>query len=614
MNEAARRRFSSIAVISVALFSLAFFWARVEILSFRVADTGAITWEIRDEDDPAPGYYRVVKVRAHAPAAQAGLRPDDRVLTDPGLGLASTDCWLFIQCYIYLPRLTPSDALFGHWFVPRKMLHAETVQVQRGKHLFFAKIEPASKTYPVRLSVTLITRLLVYSVFVILGAWVVVLRPGLMTWALFAFCLSVTPGPNIGGWEVFEPYLVPLPVWHAAHIFSWLTTNLGQALPFFVLRFPNDSSPGWRGRLMWLAAALGLAFVLVPRNIDYASFWFRLAFNLESTLFCGAVILVIYLQSRGPDRQRLKWAVIGVYVGIVSIGVALGPIPIPLYVIFGPGPRAVNIGTGLVVLSLLMPICLAYAIVRHRVIDVRFVANRALIVGALLAIFGGTFALLDLVFANYVTQSAWQIALGMAVAFIFGWAIRNLLGPLMAFVDRFFFPKHRAVMERLRELRFTLEREERVDEVQRLLTAGAAEALQLGSAAVFARVPDGGFIRQSALGWNPGTAWHLLATDPVVASIAVRRLRPFRIDDLAWDGAAVPTGAGRPALAVPLLARRRVVALALYGAHTSGAEIDPDETRLLADLCAAAAPAFDQHVTGALVMPALAAEAIGTAR
>jgi hypothetical protein len=48
-------------------------------------------------------------------------------------------------------------------------------------------------------------------------------------------------------------------------------------------------------------------------------------------------------------------------------------------------------------------------------------------------------------------------------------------------------------------------------------------------------------------------------------------------------------------LAVPVLVRHQLVAFTLYGPHTNGAQIDPDEVQLLENLAVEASRAYD-HV------------------
>ena len=62
-----------------------------------------------------------------------------------------------------------------------------------------------------------------------------------------------------------------------------------------------------------------------------------------------------------------------------------------------------------------------------------------------------------------------------------------------------------------------------------------------------------------------------------------------------WHHGDLPAGNAQPVLAIPVLARRRVVAIALYGLHTSGVDLDADEVRAIERVTEAAGAAYD-HV------------------
>jgi hypothetical protein len=142
-------------------------------------------------------------------------------------------------------------------------------------------------------------------------------------------------------------------------------------------------------------------------------------------------------------------------------------------------------------------------------------------------------------------------------------------------------------MRSIYELRSGLEESAVPENVDGFVVNAAASVLRLDSAAVFARMPDGGFLRQGAVGWNAGTAWHLFVNDAIVEQLTKRSRAPTRLTEDAWAGVLVPNGTGRPILAVPLGSKRS--AFAVYGAHADGRDIDPDETRGLMALCSAAA-------------------------
>jgi hypothetical protein len=133
-------------------------------------------------------------------------------------------------------------------------------------------------------------------------------------------------------------------------------------------------------------------------------------------------------------------------------------------------------------------------------------------------------------------------------------------------------------------------------EVSKALTEGVCRSLELFSSALFSRTPDGGFIREASIGWEVGTAWHLLEDDPITKAARTTTKTGLRIDGVAWKDVSVPSGPARPLILMPIILRREVVALVLYAAHTNGADIDPNEARGLAELCTAAVFAFDQRV------------------
>jgi hypothetical protein len=243
---------------------------------------------------------------------------------------------------------------------------------------------------------------------------------------------------------------------------------------------------------------------------------------------------------------------------------------------------AVNV---LEVTQAIIPISVAYAVLKHRVIDVEFVINRAIALGALLGVLLGTLALLDWLYTNYVMQTRWQIAFGLAVAFAIGWGARSMRRRLVTLIDALFFRKRFEVMRSVNELRLALEAEDTGD-IDRFVVEGASSALQLSSAAIFIRMSDGGFLRQSAVGWDPGTVWHLFPGDPVVEQLLKHGRRTAKLDERAWRELRAPDGAARPLLAVPVGSSKGAVAL--YGGHDDGRDIDPDEIRALRDLCAAA--------------------------
>jgi hypothetical protein len=228
---------------------------------------------------------------------------------------------------------------------------------------------------------------------------------------------------------------------------------------------------------------------------------------------------------------------------------------------------------------------MGYAILRHRVIDVHFVLNRTIVFFAVGAAAIAVFAGFDWISANVLPLSRSQVALALAVAFIFGLLMPRYYGSLVALVDSVAFPKRRAATMRMNELRLAIEAHNDGQQTMHVLVRDACKALGLVSAAAFRAVPDGGFIREDSTGWPAGTTWHLLSTDRIVRDMSVPVNRPLRVRDQWPAGTNMPRGSARPILCCPIGNHGRPLALMFYGGHTDGAEIDPDEARALMKLC-----------------------------
>ena len=71
---------------------------------------------------------------------------------------------------------------------------------------------------------------------------------------------------------------------------------------------------------------------------------------------------------------------------------------------------------------------------------------------------------------------------------------------------------------------------------------------------------------------------------------------PIRLAHEDWDGAGMPGGMARPCLAVPVRGwSGEPLAVALYGAHRNGSDLDPDERAMLGTLADRAGAAYE-HV------------------
>ena len=131
----------------------------------------------------------------------------------------------------------------------------------------------------------------------------------------------------------------------------------------------------------------------------------------------------------------------------------------------------------------------------------------------------------------------------------------------------------------------------KLETIDTVLTIECSNALKLTSAAVF-RLDGATLRRHRAVGWSTESAQTI---DPeAILAIELRaKGLPVRIDERSVAALSLPIGAACPAVAIPALSGGELSMLAMYGGHTSGEDIDPDELRALTEVVEAAAHAYE---------------------
>jgi hypothetical protein len=218
--------------------------------------------------------------------------------------------------------------------------------------------------------------------------------------------------------------------------------------------------------------------------------------------------------------------------------------------------------------------------------DVRFVLSRAVVLGILATIVAACIGLIDWLFSTRFTNSRSETAVYAGIALIVGLLLNTVRQRITTVVDRLFFHNWYRTEIQSKAVGDSMHRATSRSDVYELLTTGLLNAYYLASAALFERLPDGGFVRVAARGWPTGALWHLLPDDP--AAKRARTLRPTNLDAIGWKEEALPKGVARPSLMVPIFAGRRVSAALLCGAHENGTALDPDEVSAIRRLCAQA--------------------------
>ena len=158
--------------------------------------------------------------------------------------------------------------------------------------------------------------------------------------------------------------------------------------------------------------------------------------------------------------------------------------------------------------------------------------------------------------------------------------------------DRLFDRKFRLAEHRLAAVGEEIRRSGSLSDIERLLVDEPVRALRLASAAVF-REEGGVFRRLASAGWE-GVDAHTLR--PGEAPLSGRLVGgPFRLDAAGAVGPAVgrlPGDVKRPVLGAPVGNPRRCFAVALYGGHEAGTDLDDKERDLLGGLAREAEIAY----------------------
>lgn len=530
-----------------------------------------------------PGYYGdftglnidngdVVAVVPGSPAARAGFEIGDKV--DSAQPFASR----ILLVSLRYPRA-------GERF---------SVSIHRaGRPLSLVAEAPARAALPLGDLVIKLLLLVALCVFLGTALWLVIVRPSRMTWGFLLFAYAV----------VFQSVWLD-PSWIPN---SWLLAYLaisdvlwaGGVVGFlvFCLRFPADEPQPW-GRA--IEAYVPLAFVVLAALYTYQDlaytvngapsaqlrFLFLACIALEqAVLVLGSVILLVRcFIARGLEREKLKWIIPGV------IATSVGYLISALDQVFNL-PIKPAIGDLLDLPYVGLPLAVAYTIIHHRVIDVRFVATRAIVLGIIAGAVSLMIAALDWFFSTNPPNSQAQTAIYVGFALVGGLLLNPAWKYVTKMVDTVAYKHWQRVQELAATVAGAVREANSTADLFDPLTRGIAHAYSLASVALFERVADGGFVRVAACGWPRGTLWHILANDPLSEAIVSRR-GAKAADAIRWGDERLPSGAACPMVFVPIIVGRTVVAVLLCGAHENGAAVDLDEFRLIRSLTSDCAPLY----------------------
>jgi hypothetical protein len=427
--------------------------------------------------------------------------------------------------------------------------------------------------------------------FILLAAFCVWQHPTREVWGLFLYSIWYNSGQYF--------------VWYAnlpAEALRWfdylqgLFQGAGLAgLLLFALHFPQDTVEGWRGRTEpWLlvpfAALAGLS-VWSFRNFTAGAqteFAYRAYYALVFAVYAAVFAFFIHTYLATPEaRPRIRWIILGALWGLLCFLFAdvyeatsmlnWLPFSVPEWVL-----------QALYAQNVFFPMAVAYAIRRHRVINLRLVINRSVVILASLVIGYLLSAAVEYAFNARLGQVVPLVTIGVSAAFS---ALYEHLRKFEDVVDLAFFRKWHAAERSLKKASERLADGEavRIEEVDKTLVEMPVDRLKLTSAALFLRGEDATFRQVRTTGaWPASFLPELRPNHPVLAAL---RDRPVALPDLCWGGLD-PVACQTPVLAVPVVMRGAVSRIALFGPHTSDEALDRDEVNIIGRLARSAAVAY----------------------
>jgi hypothetical protein len=549
------RRFSAVAAVVIALWSIGHV---LPDFARTIVPIGGYSGYSGDDD----GLVRVVD--PGSPAERAGIRVGDRIVITA------------------MPFDQRRSGIVGNGYG----LNGSTVVIpieRDGKllrvTLKYGPEQPfVAPVAALRVAVGVIT--------IVTALVLVLLRPGIATWGFLFFAA----GANIPSAVVDT--VVPFP-WR--FIDDVINDVLAAASPagllLFVLTFA-ESMGRMRQKFQWAVPVLAAVLFALMFRGDAGAIYFgwpgeaaqRLYRIIEPLVDVGIVGAFVYafVKARGDEKERLKWVVVGFSIAILANALAewLFPDVIPYWVY-----------ASMQLFGVCIPIATAYAVIRHRVLDLQFALSKAVVYGILTTAVVGIFAVIDNGIGRIVSSSRLTAAAEVVATIAITLTLNRAHKIVDEFVDRVLFRQRHLAEERVARVARTLPHIDSLEMIGRLMVEEPVAAFHLRSGALFVKNPAGDFARLRTAGWPEVLDVTLTREDLIVLELdAEHDVVP--IHDQTWARFARDVASVRAVVAMPIALRRELVAIAIYGAHANGVDLDPDEVRALASLMVPAAAAL----------------------
>lgn len=436
------------------------------------------------------------------------------------------------------------------------------------------------------------------TVFIIVAMVLLLMRPSKMTWGFYLYALGSTNGGSLITEFISPAASTIVNTTLVAGVYDFLGP-LG--LLFFVTNFPVRSSDGLRRTVERLTPGLALllivpsaAFVLfvmgraLPPETDF------LVNGIEAGIITIAIVTLIagFVRLDAPQRQRLRWVVAGFTVYYAAVIYQMLSVYLPAQ---GWPPAWSNAGWTSDVLNgfvVFIPITVAYAVLKHHVLDINFVIGRGLVYGILTSLAVATFAIVDWFIGTVLAQTRLAVAGEVVAAIAIGFWLNGLHSRVDRFVDAVIFRRRHLAEQRLLRVAAGLPHAQTGESVASMLIDEPISALGLLSGGLFRRTPDGDYRCVLERGLREVADVRISSGDALGVHLYGER-GPVFLHHIDWSFPGLPDGPAAPVVAFPVFVRFELQGIAFYGPHSTGEAIDPDEIKALQSLSIGAAAALD---------------------
>jgi hypothetical protein len=442
-------------------------------------------------------------------------------------------------------------------------------------------------------------------VVICIGFWLVWTRPGWMTWGLFLYVIWINPGQVV-------TYYALIQRWPVAILAQELAESLAQGAAFaglliFTLRLPDDCiEPRWR-KLQRMVPLLGAAITLLNLLAFSNMFGFHSERVTEISFLAGyaidAVALLVLLERRRRlpplEAQRIRWVIWGCAIGLPTFILAelCQSSDLISHFVGAPAPQAV---IGLLYLpSGVLTYLASQAVWQRRVVSVSVPLRRGTILAALSLGVGIPISQAHEKLTGVQERlrlPTWILALVVAPAFLY--LLHRVHELFVEIADHLFNRQFHAAREQLKKASQAIEHAETLAEIDGLLVGTAVKVMCLSSGALFREEQSIYRRTHSEKGWNDSMTKELRPESDAAALCCLEGGEPVRLAHDDWVSPELPAGLEAPCLAVPVDSEiPEATAIALFGPHQSGNDLDDDELEMLQKLAARAAAGYERVVT-----------------